>query len=164
VIDDFNGGNLYDRIIYNGFLQETPTATLGAYLISLIIYLKKNGVILRNLRPEHMFFEDKDSLDFKLVDLSLAMRVENYEENAKDEAFDEFTRKHPIFIAPELFKPKKKYDFSCDVWSIACVIYNCVTGVPPFYEEDRADLKQAIFNGHWKGTFPEFEKSASEEL
>lgn len=90
IIDDFNGGSLYDKIIYEGFLQETPTATLSAYMISTIKYLQKNGVILRNLRPEHMFFEDKDSLDFKLADLTLAVEVEDYEEGVKDEVFDEF--------------------------------------------------------------------------
>ena len=59
-------------------------------MISMIIYLRKKGVILRNLRPEHMFFEDKDALDFKLVDLTLSVEVENIEEGAKDEIFDEF--------------------------------------------------------------------------
>jgi serine/threonine protein kinase len=43
-------------------------------LISIVKYLHKNGIIIRNLRPENLFFDDKkDVLDLKLIDLSLAI-------------------------------------------------------------------------------------------
>jgi len=56
-------------------------AAISAFIISIVKYLHKMNVIVRNLRPELLVFEEKDSLDVKLIDLSLAMQKENYKDN-----------------------------------------------------------------------------------
>ena len=44
--------------------------------------MHKNSIIIRNLRPETLYFDDKkDVLDIKLVDLSLAIEKEFFIEN-----------------------------------------------------------------------------------
>jgi serine/threonine protein kinase len=65
-------------IIYKGQLTELDAAAISAYLISIIKYLHKNNIIIRNLRPETILFEEKDSYDIKIVDLSLAMEKKYY--------------------------------------------------------------------------------------
>ena len=78
IIDDLKGGSLFEKIIYDGCLSEVDAAAISAYLVSSLKYLHKNGVILRNMRPETIFFEDKDSFDIKLIDLSLAIEKNDY--------------------------------------------------------------------------------------
>jgi len=56
-----------------GSLSEVDAAAIAAFLISLIKYLHKNEVIIRNLRPETIFFEDKEGFDIKIIDLTLAI-------------------------------------------------------------------------------------------
>lgn len=63
----------------------------------------------------------------------------------------------PVFIAPELLPSRKTYDEKCDIWSLGCIIFNMVTGIPPFYESDCAALKNSIMHGNYLGYFPEFE-------
>ena len=61
-------------------MSEQDSAAISAFIISIIKYLHKMDVIVRNLRPELFVFEEKDSLDIKLLDLSLAMQKKNYKE------------------------------------------------------------------------------------
>jgi len=96
------GGNLFERIIQLGNLPETDSASISSHLVSIIKYLHKNGIVIRNLRPEIIYFEDKDGLDIKLFDLSLSSSKENYKEGAIDWLFDEYQRQAPIYMAPEL--------------------------------------------------------------
>jgi len=49
-------------------------------------------------------------------------------------------RMPPVFKAPELLSLKKRYGFECDIWSAGCIIFNMVTGIPPFYESDTSAL------------------------
>ena len=80
---------MFDKIIYKGQLPEIDAATISGYLVSIIKYLHKNNVILRNLRPETILFEEEETFDVKLIDLSLAIEKKHYKEG-KDQLFDEY--------------------------------------------------------------------------
>ena len=113
VINEIKGGSLFDRIIEYGNLEESAASSIGAYLVSITRYLHKNGVIMRNIKPETILFEEKHEtkFDLKLVDLSLSIHEEEYIDGDKDPVFEEFHRFSPVFLAPELFSLKKKYSF-----------------------------------------------------
>ena len=134
VFDDFKGGTLFDRIIRAGQFCETDAAATSGFLTSLIKYLHGHDIIIRNLRPESIIFEHEKCFDIKLVDLSLALETADYIDNDQDIIFQEFQREAPVFLAPELFTIKKKYTQAVDIWSAGCIIFNMVTGIPPFYE------------------------------
>jgi serine/threonine protein kinase len=70
----------------------------------------------------------------------------------------------PVFRAPELLTLKKKYHESVDIWACGCIIFNMVTGIPPFYESDDSALKNLILHGKYNGYFPEFDRNATQPL
>lgn len=164
ILDMPKGESLFNRIMNRGQIEEANSATIAAYLASIAKYLHKNGIILRNLRAETLVFEDYESWDLKLLDLSLAIERWMYREGQPDILFDEYSRLMPIYRAPELFAAKKKYDESVDLWSIGCLIFNMVTGVPPFYESDDAGLQNAIAHGNYEANFPLFEELTTPDL
>lgn len=133
-------------------------------MATIIKYLHKNDVILRNLRPESIVFEEVDTLDIKLMDLSLAIQKKDYVDSRQDYLFEEYQRMPAIFKAPELLTLKKTYDEQVDIWSAGCIIFNMVTGIPPFYESDESALKNTILHGKYKGYYPEFDKTTSVHL
>ena len=133
-------------------------------MVSIIKYLHKNNVIIRNLRPETIMFEEKESYDIKLVDLSLAMEKKYYKEGHGDTMFEEYQRLPIIFRPPELLTTKKRYSELVDIWSCGCIIFNMVTGIPPFYDYDKSALINLILYGKYTGYFPEFDSSASKDL
>ena len=57
--------SLFERIIQLGNLPDTDSASISSHLVSIIKYLHKNGIVIRNLIPEIIFFEEKDGLEMQ---------------------------------------------------------------------------------------------------
>ena len=85
-------------------------------------------------------FECDGSFDVKLIDLSLSIEKFNYRDGQEDKMFEMYSKMMPIFRPPELLSKKKKYSEKADIWSAGCIIFNMVTGIPPFYESDLSAL------------------------
>lgn len=47
------------------------------------------------------------------------------------------------YVAPEVLT-QVGYDFTADCWALGAVLYEMVTGLPPFYTQDRAELLQRL--------------------
>ena len=47
------------------------------------------------------------------------------------------------YMAPERFEPDGRVDHRADVYSLACLLYQCLTGTPPFPDENPLALMQA---------------------
>jgi serine/threonine protein kinase len=44
------------------------------------------------------------------------------------------------YLAPEVLEKERSYGKACDWWSFGCVIYEMLTGHPPFYSQDRKKM------------------------
>ena len=62
----------------------------------------------------------------------------------------------PYYIAPEVLR--RKYDKSCDLWSIGVVAYTLLCGYPPFKGANRDEIHSSVLRGRyhfpskeWKG-------------
>ena len=40
------------------------------------------------------------------------------------------------FVAPEVLVPDCRYDESCDMWSVGCLLYMLLGGYPPFQDQN----------------------------
>jgi serine/threonine protein kinase len=49
----------------------------------------------------------------------------------------------PEYLAPEVIK-KQGHDKAVDWWCLGCIVYEMVTGFPPFRNQNRLDLFEAI--------------------
>ena len=43
----------------------------------------------------------------------------------------------PEYLAPEILERKCQYGFACDWWSFGVLLYEMISGLPPFYSTDR---------------------------
>lgn len=46
----------------------------------------------------------------------------------------------PEYLAPEILYSKNGYTFSCDFYSLGCVVYEMLVGIPPFYDRDKKEM------------------------
>lgn len=91
-------------------------------------YLHEFGIVHRDLKLENIMMSDTtDEAVPKIVDFGLAKIIGP--SNTAQEPFGTLG-----YVAPEVLR-KQPYTFSCDVWSIGCIIYALLSGSLPFDHE-----------------------------
>ena len=51
----------------------------------------------------------------------------------------------PGYVAPEILQGLP-YSFSCDVWSLGCLLHVLLTATPPFWDDDRKERTRKVCN------------------
>lgn len=67
----------------------------------------------------------------------------------------------PEYIAPEIIL-RQGHGHSADWWSLGCIIYEMLVGLPPFYVEDRREVYKRIIQSRVK--FPQAINSVAVDL
>lgn len=89
------------------------------------MYLHSYGIIHRDIKLENiMMTDDTDKAIPKLVDFGLS-KIVGPNEGCKE------TCGTLGYCAPEILK-NEVYSYSCDVWSIGCILYALLTQALPF--------------------------------
>lgn len=129
VIEYMAGKDLFDYIQKRNFmLPEERVKQLVLQIIQAVRYLHDFGIVHRDLKLENVMMSDSSNMGKpKIVDFGLA-KIIGPQETA-DEPFGTLG-----YVAPEVLK-KKPYSFSCDVWSIGCIMYALLSGSLPFDHE-----------------------------
>lgn len=119
-------------------LTETRVKHLVCQLIIATRYIHDFGIVHRDLKLENIMMSDvTNNAKPKLVDFGLA-RIISPNETAT-EPFGTLG-----YVAPEVLK-KKPYSFSCDVWSIGCIMHALLTGSLPFdHESQRETIRMTL--------------------
>ena len=131
------GPELFDRITENDHLCETDTCTVMKQLLTAINYCHSKGVAHRDIKPENFIFESNEAdADLKIIDFGLSKLCHASKfgliEKCKTKAGT------ITYIAPEVLTGN--YDKQCDLWSAGCILYICLSGMPPFYGDDNTDI------------------------
>lgn len=108
------------------------------YFVQILLgikFLHENCVIYRDLKPENILIDHKG--DVKIVDFGLSKKLESNRE--KTFSYCGSTE----YMAPEMIM-KAGHSFAIDYYSLGALLYELVTGLPPFYSKDQEMLKEAI--------------------
>jgi serine/threonine protein kinase len=162
VTDLCSGGELFDRIIQktqrasgrcgdgDGIddgpcFSEGEAAKVVYQILDAVSYLHDRDIVHRDIKPENILFDtpDEDST-VKLIDFGLSRK------HAEGESPMSSFVGTPYYIAPEVLN--KKYDRSCDLWSIGIVTYTLLSGYPPFNGADNDRVLDAVRAGRY--SFP----------
>jgi calcium-dependent protein kinase len=147
IITEFcEGGELFDKIVEKGYLNESEAAGVMKQLISAVNYVHTNNIVHRDLKPENILLDTKNNNIIKIIDWGTARF---YERNKKMNRISGT----PYYIAPEVLF--EKYDEKCDVWSCGVIMYILLCGYPPFNADNDTEILNKIKIG--KFTFPEEE-------
>lgn len=72
-------------------------------------------------------------------DLSVKLGDMNVSKLATKEGLNYTQTGTPYYASPEVWRDEA-YSFKSDIWSLGCVLYEMVTGKPPFMAENMAGL------------------------
>jgi len=140
VLDVASGGELLGVLKKIGSFDEECTRFYGAEILDAIEHMHNRGVIHRDLKPENVLLDDQ--MHIKITDFGTAKLLPDprkpkeatpYDPASQDE---ESTRARSFvgtaeYVSPELLTDKNACKAS-DLWAFGCIIYQLLTGRPPF--------------------------------
>lgn len=135
VLDYVPGGELFGRLKEEGRFHEDRARLYAAEIALGIGELHKRGFIYRDLKPENILIDAKGHI--KLTDFGLV----------KTHMFGNATTGTfcgtPEYIAPEMLT-QAPYTKSVDWWSFGIVVFEMLTGLPPFYDENTNNMYRMV--------------------
>lgn len=124
VVTEFAPQDLSLKLREKGHLPEERVKAVVCDLLSALYYLHYHRVLHRDLKPQNILVEANGTA--KLCDFGFArsMSVDTYVLVS--------IKGTPLYMAPEIISGCP-YDHSADLWSLGCIVYECLVGSPPFY-------------------------------
>ena len=120
------GGELFDQIQKFGPASKECARFYTAEIVNAMEYLHSKGVVHRDLKPENMLVSGDGHI--KISDFGSATKQES-------EADVKLTFVGTAeFVSPEVLDNKSATQ-SSDLWALGCVLYQMLTGNPPFRGE-----------------------------
>lgn len=132
------GGNIFDHLCIHRRFSEEQVKFLSAQILVALGYLHANKIVHRDLKPENVLVDETGYI--KLADFGLAKFLQ------QDQAAKSFCGTAE-YLAPEILD-MKGHGFAVDWWTLGVLIYEMVTGRPPFMHQNHAKLGELIRKGH----------------
>ncbi|XP_069598924.1 cGMP-dependent protein kinase 2 [Ranitomeya imitator] len=148
------GGELWSILRDRGSFDETTARFCIGCVAEAFEYLHQIGVMYRDLKPENLLLDTEGYV--KLVDFGFAKKIFP---GQKTWTFCGT----PEYVAPEVIL-NKGHSFSVDFWSLGILLYELLTGSPPFTGPDQMMIYNVILQGIEKVEFHSKIARRSEDL
>ncbi|XP_059401203.1 cGMP-dependent protein kinase 1-like isoform X1 [Carassius carassius] len=138
------GGELWTLLRDRGSFDDSTTRFYAGCVVEALAFLHCRGIIYRDLKPENIILDNRGYA--KLVDFGFAKKVGL---GKKTWTFCGT----PEYVAPEIIL-NKGHDVSADYWSLGILIFELLSGSPPFSESDPMKTYNIILRGIDMVEFP----------
>uniref|UniRef100_I2CPC4 RAC serine/threonine-protein kinase n=1 Tax=Nannochloropsis gaditana (strain CCMP526) TaxID=1093141 RepID=I2CPC4_NANGC len=146
VLDYCAGGELFFHLGKLGKFSEPRSRFYSAEITLALEHVHKLDIVYRDLKPENVLLDARGHV--RLTDFGLS----------KEGISGNTSGAHsfcgtPEYLAPEILN-RQGHGRAVDWWSLGALLYEMLTGLPPFYCRDREKLFEKIRNAEL--TFPKF--------
>lgn len=148
------GGELWTILRDRGNFDDSTTRFYTACVVEAFDYLHSRGIIYRDLKPENLLLDGTGYV--KLVDFGFAKKLQV---GRKTWTFCGT----PEYVAPEVIL-NKGHDISADYWSLGVLMFELLTGTPPFTGTDPMKTYNIILKGIDAIDFPRNITARAREL
>jgi serine/threonine-protein kinase len=146
VMELLEGEDLGDRIKRTGPISLADTSTILSQACKALGRAHALGIVHRDIKPDNIFLvTTEDEIYVKLLDFGIAKSTGAA--GAFQMTSTGAMMGTPYYMSPEQLVNSKGVDHRADLWSLAVVVYHCVTGTVPFDGETFAGLCIAIDKG-----------------
>jgi serine/threonine protein kinase len=152
ILEFVAGGEFYNILREKGRFSDDHTKFYAACVVKGLGYLHSIGFVYRDLKPENLLLDHQGYL--KITDMGFAKLLQPGERT--------YTLcGTPEYLAPEIIS-SKGHNKSVDWWCLGILIYEMLTGGPPFEDENQMELYKKIVKGTF--TFPSYVSANAKDL
>uniref|UniRef100_A0A5K3ETW2 non-specific serine/threonine protein kinase n=2 Tax=Mesocestoides corti TaxID=53468 RepID=A0A5K3ETW2_MESCO len=139
VLEFLAGGELFTQLEKEGVFMEDQAIFYLSEIILAIGHLHKMGIVYRDLKPENILLDTEGHV--KLTDFGLS----------KERVDRDLT--HTFcgtieYMAPEILL-RQGHGKAVDWWSLGTLMYDMLSGGPPFSGEDRKKTMESVLRGRF---------------
>ncbi|XP_054155017.1 serine/threonine-protein kinase ULK2-like [Oppia nitens] len=146
VMEYCNGGDLADYLQTKGTLSEDTIRVFFKQIAEAMKALKAKDIVHRDLKPQNILLcYDNPRGSPVPADIRLKIADFGFARFLEDGVMAATLCGSPMYMAPEVIM-SLKYDAKADLWSIATIVFQCLTGKAPF----QASTPQALKNFYEK--------------
>ncbi len=135
VLEFCQGGELFNLIEQRKKLTEDEARFYSAQMVLALEHIHARNVIYRDLKPENVVFDTEGYI--RLTDFGLC-KENVYEDNEAKSICGT-----PEYMAPEVLY-KVGHGRPVDWWCLGSIIYEMLTGLPPFHSVVKAEIFEKI--------------------
>eukprot|EP00210_Caulerpa_lentillifera_P008503 g8111.t1 len=150
VLEFVAGGEFFTHLRIAGRFSEPTTKFYIAQIVVAFEYLHSQKIVYRDLKPENILLDVHGNV--KITDFGFAKKI-------KRRTFTLCGT--PDYLAPEIIL-NKGHGFAVDWWALGILIYECLSGHTPFYDEDPMNTYRKILSG--KFAFPSYFSTHARDL
>ena len=140
-----HGETLERRLERQGALEPPDVVTLVQQTASVLATAHAAGVVHRDLKPENIWLWAESEVFVKLLDFGVAKHV-LAEKTALKTATGALVGT-PHYMSPEQAAGDRAVDHRSDIWSLAVIAVECLSGRRPFDSDGLGQLLLQIMQG-----------------
>jgi len=137
ILDYINGGELFFHLKKEVRFTESRVKLYGAEIVCALTHLHALDIVYRDLKPENILLDAEGHVC--ITDFGLSKKIEN------PDGTHTFCGT-PEYLAPEVLKGQG-HGVAVDWWSLGTLIFEMLTGLPPFYAQNVNVMYQKILTG-----------------
>lgn len=138
ILEYLSGGELFMHLEREGIFLEDTTCFYLCEIILALEHLHNLGIIYRDLKPENVLLDAQGHV--KLTDFGLCK--EHIQEGIVTHTFCGTIE----YMAPEILT-RSGHGKAVDWWSLGALMFDMLTGMPPFTADNRKNTIDAILKG-----------------
>ena len=127
VMPFIQGESLRDRLEREGMLPVVAAVQLAREVADALDYAHRQSVVHRDIKPENILIQDGHAV---VADFGIARAISaagGHRVTATGVAVGT-----PDYMSPEQAQGEEQVDGRSDIYSLGCVLYEMLTGEPPF--------------------------------
>jgi serine/threonine-protein kinase len=142
VMEFLEGEDLGERLTRTRRLSPEETYRVVAQVARALVRAHGAGIVHRDLKPDNIFLVPGDEYEIaKVLDFGIA-RHESYSIENKATKTGTFVGT-PNYVSPEQARGKD-IDWRSDLWALGIIVFECLTGRPPFLSDALGELMAMI--------------------
>lgn len=138
---EYVAGRTFREALRDGRLTDGDAIEAAAQALDALAHAHARGIVHRDVKPANVLLADDERVDVRLLDFGLARVLEAETLTAAGHVPGTLA-----YIAPERLHGEEASPAG-DVWSVALLLYEALTGQHPFWRPTLEATAQAILHG-----------------